>query len=116
MRQIKLFGITRRDIVGIQIYTVPKETYRTESMKGILESVNKAMKEYGFLDVTIVTKESVFTIAFNSGDGDIEIEEEREENGKYSSKYANTYSGEEETRRDFSPSKHTKAFFGFFGF
>lgn len=115
MKQVSIFGIPRRDIIGIRIHTVPKEKYRTENMTQILNSVNKAMKEYGFIDIDIFTDSSTFTVAFND-DEDIEIEEEILKEGKYSSKYANTYSKEEETSKDFSPSKHTASFFGFFGF
>ena len=119
MKQTSIFGIPRKDIIGIRIHTVPKEAYKTENMTQILNSVNKAMKKYGFMDIDIFTDSSTFTISFNSdsdSDSDIEIEEEREEEGKYTSKYVNTYSKEEETSKDFSPSKHTSAFFQFFGF
>lgn len=114
MRQTSIFGIPRRDIIGIRVHTVPKRKYRTENMTQILNSVSKAMKEYEFVDIDIFTDSSTFTIAF--ADDEIEIEEEILEENKYSNKYVNIYSGEYEMRGDFKPSKHTASFFGFFGF
>lgn len=114
MKQVSIFGIPRKDIIGIRIHTVPKRKYRTENMTQILNSVNMAMKEYEFVDIDIFTDSSTFTIAF--ADNEIEIEEEILEENKYSNRYVNVYSGESEMRGDFKPSKHTASFFGFFGF
>lgn len=115
MRQTSIFGIPRKDIVGIYIHTVPQEKNKTGTMKQVFDAVNKSMKKYGFVDICIDTKESMFNISFADFD-EIEIEEERIRDEKYSSKYIDIHNKEEEIRGDFSPSKHTKAFFGFFGF
>lgn len=107
MKQVRLFGIPRKDIEAIYLNSQKV----SGSIKTIIKKVSDKVDKLGFCDIGIFTIDSFFVICVSDR---IEEVEEFPMNGR--GKYISLLTRKEETSKDFSPSKHTSAFFSFFGF
>lgn len=107
MKQTKIFGIPRKDIEALYI----NSEKACGSIPTIAQKVSDKVANMGFCDIGIFTHDSFFAVCISDR---VEEIEEFPANGM--GKYFSLLTGEEETNKNFSPSKHTSAFFQFFGF